>query len=156
MKEIVGNLWDYHKQSFICIMVNCTPNTKGIAIMGAGIAKQAANRYPALPNILGSTQIEYGAKDGQFFTARSRRPQVFLKYRLITFPTKITWDQDSSLDLIEASCHHLVDIVNKVPQIKGSVYLPKPGVGNGNLEWNQVKAVISEILDDRFIICDLR
>ena len=156
MEEIVGNLWDYHTSgSFICIMVNCTPNTKGNAIMGKGIAKQAAVKFPKLSKLLGSTQVEFAAKDGNFFTARSKRPQVFIGYRLITYPTKITWEQDSDLDLIESSARHLVKIVDTMSKIKPPVYLSKPGVGNGRLEWKKVKEVIEPILDYRFVICDL-
>ncbi len=156
MLEIVGNIWDYHTEgSFICIMVNCTPNTKGNAIMGRGIAEQAVKKYPQLPKLLGSTQIEYAAKDGNFFTDRSRRPQIFLGYRLITFPTKVTWEQKSDLDLIESSARHIVKIVDKVSKIKSPVYLSKPGVGNGGLDWKKVRQIIEPILDERFIICDL-
>ncbi len=155
MEEIKGNLWDYHTQgSFICIMVNCTPNSRGKAIMGKGIAQQAVVKYPDLPKLLGSTQIEYAGKT--FFTARSRRPQVFLKYRLITFPTKVTWDQDSDLTLIENSCKYLVAIVDKMKSLKVPIYLSKPGVGNGNLEWGEVSKILEPILDDRFIVCDLK
>ncbi len=154
MKEIKGNLWDYHTQgSFICIMVNCTPNSRGNAIMGKGIAKEAVEKFPQLPKLLGSTQIEYAGET--FFTARSRRPQVFLKFRLITFPTKVTWDVDSSLIIIEHSCRYLVAIVDKMKSLKVPIYLPKPGVGNGNLEWESVQSVIEPILDERFIVCDL-
>ena len=154
MEEIIGNLWDYHTQgSFICIMVNCTPNSRGNAIMGKGVAEQAAKRFPQLPKLLGSTQIEYAGET--FFTSRSRRPQIFLKYRLITFPTKVTWDVDSSLDLITHSSKYLVAIVDKMPKLKVPIYLSKPGVGNGNLEWKEVSKILEPILDDRFVICDL-
>ena len=156
MEVIIGNIWDKHTEgSFICIMVNCTPNTKGNAIMGKGIAEEASKRFPKLPKLLGQTQIEYAAKDGNFFTTRSRRPQVFLGYRLITFPTKINWEQDSDLDLIESSARHLVKIVDSITKIKSPIYLSKPGVGNGRLQWEKVREIIEPILDERFIVCDL-
>lgn len=32
------------------------------------------------------------------------------------------------------------------------VVLPRPGAGNGGLEWKDVRPILEEILDDRFTI----
>lgn len=157
MEVIKGNIWDKHQEgAFICITVNCTPNSRGNATMGKGIAKQAVDRFPKLPELLGKTQIEFASKTGSFFTERSRRPQVFRNYRLITFPTKLVWWEDSILDLIEASCHHLIKIADTMTTLPFPIYLPKPGCENGGLQWEKVQPIVEEILDDRFIICDLK
>ena len=35
-----------------------------------------------------------------------------------------------------------------------SVLLPKPGCANGGLNWEQVKPLLEQYLDDRFTIID--
>ena len=156
MQVIKGNIWDKHTEgSFICITVNCTPNSRGVAIMGKGIALEAANRYSYLPILLGRTQIEFGEEE--FFSSRSKRPQVFKSCRLITFPTKVIWKEKSNIILIQNSCDLLMKMLedSKFDFIPTPIYLPKPGCSNGGLLWEEVEPAITEILDDRFIICDL-
>ena len=157
MQEIKGNLWDLRSEGyFICITVNCTPDSRGIAIMGKGIALEAATKFPNLPKLLGETQIEVGGETSKsFFTERSKRPQVFQNYRLITLPTKVMWRDNSDISLIQNSCKYLIEIADKVNFIPFPIYLPRPGCSNGRLEWEEVKPAIENILDDRFVICDL-
>jgi hypothetical protein len=55
MREITGNLWDYHDDGWwIAITTNGFIRRDGTAVMGRGCAAQAAKRYPALPRRLGT------------------------------------------------------------------------------------------------------
>lgn len=146
MEEIKGNIWDYHNQGyFITITTNGEVDRNNHAIMGAGIAKQAKEKFPSLPNTLGTSLMTKG-----------NIPFLFPEFRIITLPTKEEWRKPSDLTLIVDSCKTLVDIVNNFSSIPIPIYLPKPGCHNGSQLWKVVKEVINPILDDRFIICDLR
>jgi hypothetical protein len=67
----------------------------------------------------------------------------------------MSWQQDSSLELIERSCRQLVklvDVLSDREHFITKVGLPLPGCGNGNLTPRQVLPLISDILDDRFVL----
>lgn len=54
--ELIGNLWDFYRTEsdcFIVIPTNGVLKSNGEAVMGAGLAKQAAQRFPTLPQLLG-------------------------------------------------------------------------------------------------------
>lgn len=73
--------------------------------------------------------------------------------RIITFPTKHHWRDESDLELIRTSAEQLIDICEG----RGitSCYLTRPGCALGGLDWeSQVRPLLEPILDDRFIIAD--
>ena len=71
---------------------------------------------------------------------------------MITFPVKHNWWEAADLGLIERSASELLKII-EVKKIKEAVYLPRPGCGNGRLNWEDVKKILSPILkSDRFHI----
>jgi hypothetical protein len=50
VKEIVGNIWDYYdKGHWIVITTNGIVNKNGEAIMGRGVALEAAKKFKDLP-----------------------------------------------------------------------------------------------------------
>lgn len=135
MREIHGSLWDYwQKGSIVVVTTNCMTDLKGNAIMGAGVALQAAERFPDLPKI-------YGRHLREGYKVMSV-PQ----YRLFLLPTKDDWKQSSKLELIEEGLHALVLWAEAfTPQ--PYVVLPKIGCGLGLLDWEtQVKPIMDRIL----------
>mgnify|MGYP006048552271 CR=1 FL=1 len=59
--EAHGDLWDVHAQgSWIAITTNGVIRTNGHGVMGAGLAKQAADRFPRLPLLLGIHLRRFG------------------------------------------------------------------------------------------------
>lgn len=58
------------------------------------------------------------------------------------------WGSPSLLGLITTSAHELVELANK--HMWMSVVLPRPGCGAGELSWDEVRPILSAILDDRF------
>jgi hypothetical protein len=147
MKEIKTNIWNFHRAGFwIVIPTNGFVKNDGECVMGRGLAKQAAIKFPSLPKELGDRLKEYG---NVIFT--------FHKYRIITFPVKHQWMEMANLELIEKSAKSLRDDIFKynLSGILTPVYLPKVGCGNGKLSWEKVKPILEKYLDDRFIICDL-
>lgn len=139
IQEQTGNLWDFSARGeWIAITTNGIIKANGHAVMGAGLAKQAATRYPELPSWLGERLTRFG-----------NRPHCFRSIRLISFPTKDNWNQPSSLQLITDSLHAIRTILDH--EHIARLYCPRPGCGLGQLEWTVVKETIAPFVDDRFI-----
>lgn len=142
MKYVHGNLWDYHRDGPVCITTNGVIKKDNQLVMGAGIALQAKMRFPNLPYKLANMVLAYG-----------NRVFHMDEENLFSFPTKNDWKDKSDIDLIVRSCKQLVEIADNLHLSQPlRVYLPKPGCANGQLSWPVVNRVISDILDDRFIV----
>jgi len=142
MKYAHGNLWNFHTLGPVCITTNGIIKKDGELVMGAGIALQAKQRFPDVPGTLADLVNKHGNR--AFYLSI---PNLF------SFPTKHDWKDKSDINLIAQSCHDVVDITNRVGF--NQVYLPRPGCANGQLEWLEVFTVISQILDDRFVVVTL-
>lgn len=139
MKTTKSDLWMSGAEA-ICITTNLVIKRDGNLVMGAGVAKQAAERYPELP---------------AFFADAVRAQSPVCAYKgtdhyLIALPTKRDWKQDSDLNLILGSLKLVVKLVDSL-KLK-SVALTPPGCGNGNLKWDDVRKAIEPLLDDRFTV----
>lgn len=143
MREIKGNIWDYYKDdNYITITTNGCVKTNGAAVMGKGIALQAAKKFPELPMTLGFLLNEKG-----------NNVYAFLNLKIITFPVKNHWQEKADMNLIERSCLQLVDI--KQQYELEDIYMVRPGCGAGQLEWEDVKQVLSIYFrDDNLIIVE--
>ena len=143
MKLIRGNIWD-SKALAICVTTNGNVRSDGRAVMGRGIALQAAQRYPQLPFDLAERLNRFGNKVHSFYAYPS----------IITFPTKNDWRNPSDLGLIALSATQLVELRK---DHDGRVALPFPGCANGGLDIDTVLAIIDPILsDDKFEIWDYK
>lgn len=144
MKEAFGDAWALSKGAVLAITTNgFIRKSSGRAVMGAGIAKQARDRYPGIDHLLGH-MLEHG---NNVYVLNEEEPA------LVSFPVKVFWWDPASLDLIERSARQLVEIVDSTWPDQ-MVYLPRPGCGNGGLRWAAVKPVLEPILDDRFVAID--
>jgi len=142
MKEITGDIWDYHdKGNWIVITTNGTVRKDGACVMGRGVALEAKNRFPKLPYLIGD-KIK---RDGLWTWA-------FPDYRIISLPVKYNWYEKATLELIEDKIVRLVGIVD-FSKVK-PIYLVRPGCGNGGLDWRDVKPILEKYLDDRFIVVE--
>jgi len=142
MLELTGNLWNYHAAGIpICITTNGFTRRDGACVMGRGIAKQAANKFPNLPLAVGRLIQAYGME-----------VRFLHEYNLIVFPVKYVWSEPADLDLIELSAFQLLELVNE--HGFSTVALPRPGCGNGQLKWEDVKPRLNTMLDDRFEIVE--
>lgn len=126
----------------VCILTNGVVRNNGEAVMGAGQAKQAKDKWPMLPSILGKYIREYG-----------NRPFILgnVGYTLLSFPTKWDYKDNSDITLIVKSAELLVEMADKW-NFK-NIYMPPPGSGLGGLSYdNIVKPWLEMIFDDRFVI----
>ena len=143
MKETTGDIWDFHKQGkWIVITTNGTVKNNGEAVMGRGLALQAAKKFPGLALRLGKVIKQTGNylhHDGST--------------GLIFFPVKHNWWERADMVLIEESTKELLDLFNNhITDYPFPIYLVRPGCGNGKLNWKDVKPILEKYLDDRFVV----
>ena len=136
-----GNIWTYLGKYPICITTNAVIKMNGEAVMGAGIALEAAKRYPSLPRWL-AKRLADGNHVYLFYTPEG--------YELVTFPTKYDWKSSSTTRIIKRSAKELVALADENQWEK--VLVPRPGCGKGNLTWEEVRPVIEPLFDNRFIV----
>ena len=156
MKQLQGDIWEQEVDA-ICITTNGTLKCDGCAVMGAGVAKQAAQRFPQIPSLLGEhiKQIGNHVNVLNFLTRPSEQECKCPKYTyLVAFPVKHNWFEKADPALIEKSCQELVDITTKAGW--ENVILPRPGCDNGKLDWKDVEPICAKYFDDRFTIVDLK
>ena len=141
MIELTGNLWNYHAAGIpICITTNGSVRKDGACVMGRGIASQAKGKFPRLPYVIGRLLNSYPMEVRYLF-----------EFRLFTFPVKYVWHEKADLELIELSGFQLLKVA--MEQKFESVALPRPGCGNGQLKWEDVKPRL-HMLDDRFEVVE--
>ena len=148
MKEVQGNIWDYHEQGYwIVITTNGTIRKDGACVMGRGVAKETAVKYPDLPKKL-----------GKFLKDFTNTVYPFAEYRILTFPVKHNWWEKADINLIEESCQRLLDWITYHFSPAGlvPVYMVRPGCGNGQLNWEDVKPILEKYLDDRFVVVEIK
>ena len=145
MKEITGDIWDYHdKGNWIVVTTNGTVKKDGTAVMGRGIALQAKQKFPDLPKKLGELLKQHGNK-----------VFIFGEEKIITLPTKNDWANMAKNYLIEEGVKELATIREDSGNfVSGDVYMVRPGCGYGGLQWADVKSIIEKYLDDSFIIVE--
>jgi hypothetical protein len=140
MIEASGDLFSYPADA-TCITTNGTVKKNGECVMGRGVALEAKKRWPAVPLVLGNAVNAFGNIVQSIY--------VIDYWSLVAFPVKHNWWEKADLDLIARSCGQLVDLADDCWEC---VALPRPGCGNGSLDWQEVKPVLGKLLDDRFVI----
>ena len=132
IKTLKINLWDKHTEGhYIIITTNGVINSHGHAVMGKGIAKAAANKYPHLSMKLGS-EID----------KRGNKVFIWPEYKLITFPTKDNWRDNSKISLIKSGVDQLYKAFISGECGSTNIYSPILGCGLGNLKWEDVAEAI--------------
>lgn len=172
-KEITGNIWDYiGKVDGICITINLYFKD-GKNIMGAGIAKEAKERYPGIDHNIAFVHDTFGAEMCHIMQCDMSNPHQIGGTKIITFPTKPAWirvnksksnvlpfyrtkpfvfaGRDipgymgySDLRLIKKSAASLRYVLDALRNLWKIVLIPRPGCSHGGLDWEDVKEVLIE------------
>jgi hypothetical protein len=160
MQEITGDLWqpstwkpkldlNEFDRVWLCITTNGAIKKNGAAVMGAGLAKDAKQKFPNIDSILGE-RIAYGGNCVHRLK-RIERTNKGTCIDVYSFPTKHHWRERSDLALVKSSASKLVQIYHEALDRKENnlVVMPRPGCGNGKLDWHsQVKPAIEPILKE--------
>lgn len=148
MREAFGNIWDMQGDTIV-ITTNGTVKKNGECVMGRGIALEAKEKYPWIPKYLGSAISLYGNQVYALGAIPSEVDNRGWKY-LLSFPVKHNWQEKADLQLIEDSAEGLFEMA-KALDLK-DILVPRPGCGNGQLSWEDVKPILETYFDDRFIM----
>lgn len=138
MLEPVGDLWTT-PADWRVITTNGDVKKNGAAVMGRGCALEAKTRFVGIDHYLGRMIQQFG------------NHVYFLEAGLLSFPVKHHWQDRADIELIRRSATELRYFLD-IGHISGRILLPRPGCGNGGLNWTGVKPVIAPILDDRFAV----
>ena len=142
MIEATGDMWSMQANA-VCVTTNGSINRFGHAVMGRGVALQASRRFPGLARELGR-RIGLGGNHVYYF--ETLRPGLF------SFPVKHAWHERADIGLICKSAMALEAWVTVLRFNK--VLLPRPGCGNGGLDWKDVRPAI-EWLPDSIVVVTL-
>ena len=143
MKEFKKEMFDLlGKVPAICLTTNGSIKSNGCCVMGRGCALTAKERWSGIDKTLGQRILD----NGNITQVIVIREDTYI----ISFPVKHQWHEKADVELIKRSAEQLVELTNQ--REWEYVILPRPGCGNGKLEWKNVKPVLEPILDDRFYI----
>ena len=138
MREMQVDIWSYQGQAVIAITTNGSLTLDGRAIMGKGVAKQAAERFPELRHQL-----------GRLLQVRGNHVHEIMP-GLVSFPVEETPYSLPELRLIRRSAEELRLLADQCGWTQ--VLVPRPGCGGGGMRWQEVQPVLEEFFDDRFIV----
>lgn len=151
MIEIRCDMWEYRvvpgRKLVHCITTNGFVKSNGWAVMGRGTAAQAVSMFPTLPSLLG-VHIEDNGNVIATFTLLTS--YTLKQYVILTFPVKHKWWEPANLELIAQSSEDLRGLALKNPNT--TYLLPRPGCGNGQLKWEQVKPIVSRLSDNVLVV----
>jgi len=138
IQYITGNILDSSAEALIN-----TVNTDGV--MGKGIALQFKKAFPNNFKAYAKACKDNEVDIGRLFVYKDSNFDSGDKI-IINFPTKKSWRKPSEYSYIEAGLDDLINVINHY-HIK-SIALPPLGAGNGGLEWERVKKIISQKLQN--------
>lgn len=159
MRHEQADLWDrYDRGEKVVITTNVGWDlTTRRNNMGAGLALQAARRFPWLPEWYGNYCRLWITRWPRSAWAPVRSVPLVEIDRLIFFPVKPlldfanperSWDQRARLDVIRVS-------LTQLTRHQGQIALGFPGCGNGGLKPQDVLPLLYLFLqDERFTVCD--
>ena len=138
IKFITGDLLRSDAQA----LVN-TVNTVGV--MGKGIALQFKEAFAHNNKIYAQACKDKALEPGKLITVLDNN-LIFGEKLIINFPTKVHWRNPSKMEYIEKGLKALRKLI--IEEGIKSIAIPPLGAGNGGLDWNAVKPLIIETLED--------
>lgn len=138
MVETHGDIWDYRGRAVIAITTNGLVSGKGEAILGRGCASQARERFPGLSWRLGELLRTHG---------NHVHP---LGPGIVSFPVEDSPWALPDLRLIRRSAMELRMLADRNGW--SLVVVPRPGCGGGGLSWSEVRPLLADVFDDRFVV----
>lgn len=138
-----GNMWDvFGKTGMFMITTNPIARKDGGIVMGRGIAKEMATKYPKAPydfaealahcDYMDANTGEFAVYDGQIVG---------------WFMVKSHWRLPAELTIIEDSLVHLI-LAHEAHKLYRRIDLNFPGIGNGKLGRDKVLPLLEKYLPD--------
>jgi len=142
MIEVTGDIWKYLGRAVVAITTNGSLTRDGRAVLGRGVARQALEHLPDLPQRLG------------VLIAAGGNHVHDLGEGVVSFPVEESAWSLPDLRLIARSARelrHLADLRDWE-----RIVVPRPGCGGGGLRWPEVGPLLMEQFDERFLVISAR
>lgn len=133
MTDTIWTRWE--QGAWLIVPTNTVLDKRGKAVMGAGVAKEAAERDPGLQKALGQHIRNWGGV-----------PYVCISTHFICLPTKREWWKPAQTDLIKLGVWSLARDIEK-GRISGEIVSPYLGCGRGGLTWGVVRPLVQPLID---------
>lgn len=135
-----GDMWSvFGRTDMFLITTNPIINKQGLAVMGRGMAKQIADRFPRIREDLSRLLRVY--------------PHVNIGYigrydeqNVSCFMVKDHWKAEAKLPIIEESAKQLRDVARRNSAHRYDLNFP--GIGNGRLPREAVLPLLTELPDN--------
>lgn len=147
MRILTTDIWKLVKTHLIVVPTNLGWDSKGHNVMGKGLAKDAAKRYPSLPSWYGNF-------------CRTKRQEAEVTRcpgtPILLFPVKplnagtpwLSWRSKADLALIERSTRQLSHWSDDVP-----IAVPLVGCGAGGLDPADVRPILQRhLMGSQFVL----
>ncbi len=145
-----GDMWSvFGKTDLFLITTNPIIRKDGAVVMGRGIAKEMATRFPQLPYVFAERYLE--AKHEQDYVDPLAMYYVgtigiFGNQLVSWFMVKDHWQSPAKLNIIEQSTRELLRYANFQPARRFDLNFP--GIGNGKLAREDVLPIIEQLPDN--------
>lgn len=138
-----GDMWNaWTKSDLFLITANSHIKRNGCLVMGAGIARQARDRFPGLDRALGAQIRKSNSLRYYGLLVSPRWPEA----KLGLFQVKQHWSTKAKPDLIRKSARALYHFALNHPDKR--IDLNFPGIGNGKLDVEDVWPLVAGLPDN--------
>jgi O-acetyl-ADP-ribose deacetylase (regulator of RNase III) len=122
-----------------------------VGVMGKGIALQFKNQYPENYKVYKAACNKGALKVGTILIVKDG--DLFNQKFIVNFPTKQHWRAPSEISYIQDGLIALKKAIQE--HVIQSIAIPPLGCGLGGLDWDVVKPMIIEALQDLDINIDI-
>ena len=139
-----GDIWtSLENTDWLVITTNSYIKKDGTLVMGAGIAKQANDKYPIIKKIFGDDITRSCGHLGKYY--------ILYWKKIVALQTKVHFKDKSDIELIKESINRLQLFINKNPS-RSIVNMVFPGIGYGGLNQKDVYEYCLKNLPDNYIV----
>jgi hypothetical protein len=145
-------MWDaWPITDWFLITTNPIRRKDGAVVMGRGMAKQAADRFPKLPYHFGQVLDTVNKNPVPHYVGTIGRYWLDghpYGVKVGYFMVKDHWRNPASLDIIKRATGQLITCLDPPPFTHERVDLNFPGIGNGKLKREDVLPLLEELPDN--------
>lgn len=140
-----GDMWDmFGKTDLFLITTNPVVNKQGLAVMGRGAAKQAADKFPTIRKDF--AQRMHLLMSVRLWPCYSDIIDEYAGQEIGFFMVKSHWARAADPKIIAKSVEELCDWLMDEP--RNRVDLNFPGIGNGKLSREDVLPLLAPLPDN--------
>lgn len=146
MKQRQGDMWSaFDSAELFLVTTNSFTRNDGALVMGRGIALETKERFPEFPYRAGEWLKVSGLRMGKYGLLLPYADTDHPLHKLGCFQVKYHFKEAAELDLIQYS----VELLNQLVEEDSlqDVHLNFPGIGAGQLRYDDVLPVVSRLSD---------